>query len=149
MSEAGEETYTATQAAKILRVTDRAVRKWLTEGSLEGEQDGSGRWHVPQRAVHARLEERPPKESEDPVAELPLEAQESVREYQERVEALQRELGRLEGRLELTERTESTLREERERLERLLEAERTERRRLQEELDAERGKGFWQRLFGG
>jgi predicted nucleic acid-binding Zn-ribbon protein len=62
---------------------------------------------------------------------------------------LQRELGRLEGRLELTERTESTLREERERLEQLLEEERGERRRLQEELDAERGKGFWQRLFGG
>jgi len=41
------------------------------------------------------------------------------------------------------------MREERERQEQLLEEERTERRRPQEELDAERGKGFWQRLFGG
>ena len=46
-------------------------------------------------------------------------------------------------------RTESTIREERQRLEQLLEEERAERRRLQEALDAERGKGFWQRLFGG
>jgi len=60
-----EETYTVVQAAKILRVTDRAVRKWLAEGSLEGEQDGSGRWHVPQRAVHARLEGRPPRPQEE------------------------------------------------------------------------------------
>ena len=63
--------------------------------------------------------------------------------------ALQRELGRLEGRLELTERTESTLREdlERERSERREAQE--EARRLREELEAERAKGFWSRLFGG
>ena len=143
----GQETYTVPQAAKILRVTDRAVRKWLADGTLEGEQDASGRWHVPQRAVHARMEERPPKEREAPLE--PREGPERVREYQERVEALQRELGRLEGRLELTERTESTMREERERLEQLLEEERAERRRVQEVLDAERSKGFWRRLFGG
>ena len=52
---------------------------------------------------------------------------EKARELRERVEGLQRELGRLEGRLEFTERAESTMREERERLVRLLEEERAER----------------------
>lgn len=53
-----EESYTPTQASKILRVSDRAVRKSLADGTLEGEQDDSGRWHVSQRAVHARLEDQ-------------------------------------------------------------------------------------------
>jgi excisionase family DNA binding protein len=142
-----EETYTTGEAARILRISDRGVRKMIDRGELEARRDERGHHLIPQRAVHARLEERPRKEKEAPLE--PRESPESVRVYQERVEALQRELGRLEGRLELTERMESTLREERERLERLLEEERAERRRLQEELDTERSTGFWQRLFGG
>ena len=62
--------------------------------------------------------------------------------------ALERQLGRLEGRLELSERAESTIREERDRLLRELEEERAERRRLQEQLETERSRGFWKRLFG-
>ncbi len=143
----GEETYTVTQAAKILRVTDRAVRKWLADGSLEGEQDGSGRWHVPQRAVHARLEDRPPRPREE--SSEAAGSPEPSSEMLQIVRDLERRLGRAEARVELTERTESTLREERERLEQLLDEERSERRRLQEELRGERSKGFWRRLFGG
>ena len=147
MSEAGEETYTVTQAAKILRVTDRAVRKWLADGTLEGEQDGSGRWHVPQKAVHARLEDRPPRPREgSPEARG---SPETAPEMLEIVRDLERRLGRAEARAELTERTESTLREERDRLLREREEAQEEARRLREELDAERSKGFWQRLFGG
>jgi septal ring factor EnvC (AmiA/AmiB activator) len=68
----------------------------------------------------------------------PVEA----REWVEKVEVLQRELGRLEGRLELTEQAESTLRDS-------LERERERADRLEAELQQERSKGFWQRLFGG
>jgi len=141
-----EDFYTTGQVARILKVTDRGVRKMIDRGELKASQDERGRHLIPQRAVHAVLEER--RASGEIAAEVP-ESTEEARELRERVEALQRELGRLEGRLELTERTESTMREERERLERLLEEERADRRRLQEELDAERDKGFWRRLFGG
>jgi excisionase family DNA binding protein len=146
-----EDTYTTGQAARILRMSDRGVRKMIDRGELEARQDERGRHLIPQRALHTLLEER---RSVDPAAAEISEEEtsrdaEEARELRQRVEALQRELGRLEGRLELTERTESTIREERERLEQLLEEERAERRRLQEELDAERGKGFWRRLFGG
>jgi excisionase family DNA binding protein len=145
-----EETYTTGQAARILRMTDRGVRKMIDRGELEASTDDRGRHLIPQRALHAVLEERrfDAAPAEISVEEATRSAQEA-RELRERVEGLQRELGRLEGRLERTDGTESTMREERERLERLLEEERTERRRLQEELDAERARGFWQRLFGG
>jgi excisionase family DNA binding protein len=143
-----EDTYTTGQAARILKVTDRGVRKMIDRGELEANQDERGRHLIPQRAVHAMLEERRAGVGESSTEETSRSAEEA-RELRERVEGLQRELGRLEGRLELTERTESTLREERERLEELLEEERSERRRLQEQLDTERSKGFWQKLFGG
>ena len=143
-----EDTYTTVQAARILKVTDRGVRKMIDRGELEANQDERGRHLIPQRAVHAMLEERRAGVGESSTEEISRSAEEA-RELRERVEGLQRELGRLEGRLELTERTESTMREERERLEQLLGEERAERRRLQEQLDAERSRGFWQRLFGG
>jgi excisionase family DNA binding protein len=143
-----EDTYTTGQAARILKVTDRGVRKMIDRGELEANQDERGRHLIPQRAVHAMLEERRAGVGENSTEETSRSAEEA-RELRERVEGLQRELGRLEGRLELTERTESTMREERERLEQLLGEERAERRRLQEQLDAERSRGFWQRLFGG
>ena len=143
-----EDTYTTGQAARILKVTDRGVRKMIDRGELEANQDERGRHLIPQRAVHAMLEERRAGVGESSTEETSRSAEEA-RELRERVEGLQREIGRLEGRLELTERTESTMREERERLEQLLGEERAERRRLQEQLDAERSRGFWQRLFGG
>jgi excisionase family DNA binding protein len=143
----GEDTYTVPQAAKIIRVTDRAVRKWLAEGTLEGEQDGSGRWHVPQRAVHARLENRPQRPREG--SSEPGGSPELAPEMLEIVRDLERRLGRAEARAELTERTESTLREERDRLLREREDAQEEARRLREQLEAERSRGFWRRLFGG
>jgi excisionase family DNA binding protein len=144
-----EDTYTTGQAARILKVTDRGVRKMIDRGELEAHQDDRGRHLIPQRAVHAMLEDRRASGAEEIPAEEASSSAEEARQLRERVEALQRELGRLEGRLELTERTESTMREERKRLAQLLEEERTERRRLQEQLDEERSKGFWRRLFGG
>ena len=152
-----EDTYTTGQAARILKVTDRGVRKMIDRGELEAEADGRGRHRIPQRAVHAMLEERrlrpgssSPSEARgsgtgEITAEEASRAAEEARELRERVQDLQRQLGRVEGRLELTERTESTVRED-------LERERERAEDLRGELEAERARaarGFWRRLFGG
>jgi excisionase family DNA binding protein len=55
-----EETYTPTEAARILRLTKRRIIRLITEGELEGDKDEGGRWRIPQRAVHERLQDRPP-----------------------------------------------------------------------------------------
>jgi septal ring factor EnvC (AmiA/AmiB activator) len=112
------------------------------------ERDEGGRWRIPRRVVNQLLTERREREQLRAETENVPEASESVRELMERVAALERERGRLEGRLELTEQTESTIREERDRLIAELEAERAERRRLAEHLEAEQRRGFWSRLLG-
>ena len=130
-----EDYYTVQEAARILRTTERTVRRRLERGDLKGSRDPTtGRWRVAAVSVTAAMPERPPKESQKP-----LEASQSVREYQEKVEALQRELGRLEGRLELTSITETTLRDQ-------LDRERERADRAEEELrDARRS--WWSRIF--
>lgn len=148
------DSYTPTQAAKILRITSHRVRQMLNNGELEGVQDGSGHWQIPARAVHERLSERPPRErttSTDSSGDL--RTGERVAELEAELSRLQREMGRMEGRLELTERTESTLREERDRLLEDLEREREDHRqqreqveRLRDELEEAR-KPWWRRLF--
>jgi chromosome segregation ATPase len=77
------------------------------------------------------MEDRPPKAS---ASQEPPDAASEVRELRARIEDLQRQLGRLEGRLELTERTESTLREdlERERRQHLEDLERERRQHLED-----------------
>jgi excisionase family DNA binding protein len=137
-----EDYYTTGEAARILKVTEARVRQMLGASELEGTRDPvSDRWRIPQRAVHARLEQRRPSEAPRTSAD--------AREWIERVAVLERELGRLEGRLQLTEEADSTLRDslerERERADRL--EERAEQ--LRGELEVERFKGFWARLFGG
>jgi predicted RNase H-like nuclease (RuvC/YqgF family) len=136
----GEEFYTVQETAKILRTTERTVRRRLERGDLKGTRDPTtGRWRVAAISVTAAMPERPPKESQ-----RPLEASQSLaslREYQEKVEALQRELGRLEGRLELTSITETTLRDQ-------LERERERADRAEEELKESR-RSWWRKLFGG
>lgn len=138
-----EDIYGASEAAKILNVTPGRIRQLLESGELEGVKDG-GRWRIPRRAVHARLEENPRR-----VRETAPDTPESVRELQSRVEHLQYQLGRLEGQRELEavarSTVEETLRRERERGDDL------QRRadELRVELDRERGRGFWSRLFGG
>jgi len=155
-----EDSYTTGQAARILKVTDRGVRKMLERGELEARQDERGRHLIPQRAVHAMLEERRSVASEVESGESSPEeaarASEEARELRERVQDLQRQLGRVEGRLELTARTESTMREDLERERARSEEERrradVERERAEElrrELEAERSRGFWRRIFGG
>jgi excisionase family DNA binding protein len=167
-----EDTYTTGQAARILKVTDRGVRKMIDRGELEASADGRGRHRIPQRAVHAMLEERrrvTPSEAlgaGEISAEEAAHAADEARDLRERVQDLMRQLGRVEGRLELTERTESTMREDLERerarseeerrradVEReralLAEASSQELRRELEEERARAARGFWRRLFGG
>jgi excisionase family DNA binding protein len=57
MNEA-EDTYTPTQAAKILRLSEPRIIQLLKEGDLAGAMDESGRWRIPRRAVHERLRNR-------------------------------------------------------------------------------------------
>ncbi len=141
-----QDYYTTPQAAKLLKVTDRYVRKLINAGELEASQDDKGRHHIPQRAVHALLETRRLEAKGargDPAAGMPVSggateppgAAQELRELRGRVEDLQSELGRLEGRLELTEKAQSTVEGERDRLFEQLEAEREERQRLQERVE--------------
>jgi excisionase family DNA binding protein len=132
-----EDTYTVQEAARILRTTERTVRRRLERGDLEGTRDPmTGRWRVAAHSVTAAMPQRPPKPSQEPP-----EASQEAAELQTRVESLQRELGRLEGRLELTEVTESTLREQ-------LQRERERADRLEEELRDAR-QPWWRKMFGG
>ena len=129
--------YSAADAARILKMSKRRVLQLLQEGQLEGQQDESGRWRVAMHSVHAAKETRNQQE-------MPREAATSlaeVREWIDRVNILERELGRLEGRMALTEQTESTLREQ-------LQREKDRGDRLEDELREERSKGFWARIFG-
>ena len=131
-----EETYTVQGAARILRITERTVRRRLQRGLLEGTRDpASGRWRIAARSVTAAMPDRPPKASQEFA-----DTAEEVVELRARVEDLQRELGRLEGRLEITEVAESTLRQQ-------LVRERGRADRLEDELKVAR-RPWWRRIFG-
>jgi hypothetical protein len=76
-----EETYTVQEAARILRTTERTMRRRLERGYLEGTRDPTtGRWTVAARSVTAAMPRRPPKASQEP-----SESPESVQEYRDRV----------------------------------------------------------------
>jgi hypothetical protein len=139
-----DEYYGVSEAAKVLGKGERWVRQLASNGVIEGKRTEAG-WQLLRRSVHEFRDSRPTSGVPLEAAEWPPEAREAL----SKVEALQRELGRLEGRLQITEVAESTLKEslerERERADRL--EERAEQ--LRGELEAERSKGFWARLFGG
>ena len=146
-------TYTAAEAARILRLSSQRVRQLLASGELRGVRDEVGHWEVDARSVHELLNERREAFSEA------LEDLLRLSELEAEVRELRYLLGRAEGRLELAKGTESALRAEQEKLleELARERERADRLkgaqeeadRLREELEAERSKGFWRRLFGG
>lgn len=106
-----QEYYTVFEAAKVLDISERRVRQIAQDGKVEGIRTDGG-WKLFRYSVHDFRDRR---EAQTPVRGG-REASSEAREWIERVAALERELGRLEGRLELTERAESTMREERERL---------------------------------
>ncbi len=133
-----EEQYTVQEAARILRTTERTVRRRLERSDLEGTRDPtSGRWRVKAHSVTAAMGDRPPK-----AAQEPPQAAEEAEGLRARLEDLQRQLGRLEGQRELEAATQSTLREQ-------LAREQERADRLEEELrDARQARPWWRRIFG-
>ncbi len=136
---AEEETYTAPEAAKILRLSERRVQQMLQQGELPGTKLDNGQWAIPKHAVHSRKDETRSKRRKRPPAawkdgRIPADLINELR-------GLERTVGALQARLELTEVAESTLREQ-------LARERERADRLEAQLEAERSKGFWSRLFG-
>jgi len=124
--------YTASEAAKVLSITPRRVRALAQEGTIEGQRTEAG-WMIFRHSVHSfRDARRPPEGPERP---------QDAREWIERAQDLQRQLGRLEGRLEIEAVARSTLEEQ-------LQRERERADRLEEEL-RERRRSWWQRWFGG
>ena len=137
-----DEFYTAAQAAKVLDKSERWVRQLASDGLLEGERTAEG-WKLFRRSVHefrdTQRETIAPREA----PEWPVEAREAL----QRVNVLERELGRLEGRLELTAVAESTLREQLERERERADAERERAERLEHEL-AEARRPWWRKFLG-
>ncbi len=145
MNEGVEDTYTPSEAARLLKLTAHRVRQMIHADELEGWQDERGHWHIPQREVHALLEERPRRNrgrrgegDADGEDREPVEGSatgERLWELEEELKRLHREVGRMEGRLELTQVAESTLRESLERERRRADQERERAERL--ELEAQ------------
>jgi len=125
------EVYSALEASKVLGITPRRVRALAAEGKIEGQRTEAG-WMLFRRAVHAFRDARRPREG----PHGPQEAKEWI----EKAQTLQRQLGRLEGRLEIEAVARSTLEDQ-------LQRERERADRLEEEL-RERRRGFWRRLLG-
>ena len=145
------ETYSASEAAKVLKLSTRRVRQLAETEEIEGTRDAEGNWRLDKASVHTFRDDRRSSKPREGSRRRPKRSDSST--AWDRVTELERALGRLEGemraRAELTATTESTLREslerEKERADRL--EERAEK--LRDELEAERSKGFWVRLFGG
>ena len=67
------EFYTVGEAARILRTTERTVRRRLERGDLEGARDPTtSRWRVAAHSVTEAMPDRPPKASSEP--QKPLRA---------------------------------------------------------------------------
>ena len=174
--ESEEDTYTTAEVGRLLRRSNRRILQMLETGKLEGEKDESGRWRIPQRVIHELLPSRTFRKGTAngtfTARQEFLEVSEGAVEIQLRMEALQRELGRLEGRLELTAVAESTMRESLEREQERADAERERAEALQLEVErlreqlaeasaaqrpsdsapetvpAEEGRSWWRRFFG-
>ncbi len=110
-------TYTAAEAARILRLSSQRVRQLLASGELRGVRDEVGHWEVDSHSVHALLDER------REVLFGILEDPQRLSELEAEVRELRYFLGRAEARLEMPSQLESVLREalerERERADRL------------------------------
>jgi predicted ribosome quality control (RQC) complex YloA/Tae2 family protein len=146
MDRGHEDTYSPREAERILKrsgrpLSERRIRQLLQDDELEGIKDERDRWRIYQREITRLLEEYPPESSEPP------ESPQMDAAMLDRVFALERELGRLQGRLELEERTESTLREELERERKRTEEATARADRLEEELKEVR-RPWWRRMFG-
>src|SRR5918995_1477224 len=119
------DTYSASEAAKVLKLSTRRVRQLAETKEIEGTRDAEGNWRLDKASVHTfRDDRRSSKPREGPRRRSNRSDSSTA---WDRVTELERALGRLEGemraRAELTATTESTLKEslerERERADRL------------------------------
>jgi excisionase family DNA binding protein len=133
--------YTTGETAKILRLSSSRVRALAASGQLEAERDEAGNWRFPARAVHARMPDRPARTSIAP------DSADEFTRLHERLEELQRQLGRMEGQRELQAVAESTLKESLDRERQRADAAEFEAKRLRDELDKAR-LPWWRRWFG-
>jgi excisionase family DNA binding protein len=134
------EYYSVKDAARVLKRTERRVNQLLEAGELTGRKE-AGKWLIPKHAVHEMLPATRRVRQESP------EPSPRVRELEEELRALERDLGRMEGRLELTERADSTLREQLERERQRADRMEEEARALRERLEEAR-QPWWRRWFG-
>jgi excisionase family DNA binding protein len=154
-------TYATSEAARVLGVSSRRVRKMIASGELTARRDKQGHHRIPRDAVRAKLKERgatPPTAAasegrggtggpDEPRGDLLREELESVRQelgsFAREVRALRSELVPLarlarsaqEGK-ERSLREQGTLREERARLLEELEEERRRASELEKEHEA-------------
>src|SRR5829696_9248017 len=91
-----QEYYTVSEAAKILDISERRVRQIAQDGKIEGVRTEDG-WKLFRYSVHDFRDHRA---VQPPTRGAAREEPSEVREWIERVAALERELGRLEGRNE-------------------------------------------------
>ncbi len=71
-----EETYTTSEVARILQMSPSRVRALAADGKLEAERDEAGHWAFPARAVHARMPDRPPRDTSNHTDEPAMGAEE-------------------------------------------------------------------------
>ena len=144
-----ESTYTVPDAAKILGISQTRVRQLARAGEIEAENI-NGVWQVAKHSLHSFRESYEPKGKAKDSETLPIEQRQAL----ERIESLQRELGRFEGRLELEEVARSTIEAQLQRERERADQERTERMQAQEEARKLRAeleeaqKPWYKRLFG-
>ncbi len=105
--------YTSSEAARILRRSDRWVRRELAAGRLQGEQTETGRWRIPARTVEERRKR-------DRRLSLANDSPQTFQDLTDQLIELSIELGRTQALLHMAE-------------------ERADR--LEQELQAERSKG--------
>ncbi len=142
-----DETYSAPEAAKVLRLSKRRIQQMLQAGELSGTKQDDGRWTIPKHAVHARKDETKSKRRKRPATasqegRIPTDLMNELR-------AAEREIGRLEGRLELTTLAETTLREQLERERMRADNAESKAAELEAELAQARRRPWWKKMFGG
>lgn len=83
-------------AARILRKSDRTIRRMLDQGELEGERSETGRWKVNAQAVEERR-------LHDRRMALANESPETVHELTDQLIETSMELGRTQAQLHMAE----------------------------------------------
>jgi excisionase family DNA binding protein len=88
--------YTPTEAARILRKSDRTIRRMLENGELEGERSSTGRWRLSAQSVEDRR-------LHDRRMALANTSPETLQELTDQLIETSIELGRTQAKLHMAE----------------------------------------------